>query len=88
MIKAIKAFIDDYLVRHRNVVNRILHIIGVPLAFFGIYQILTGRWQVGLLNLFNGYLLQWIGHAVFDKNELGEWILIKKVYKRCTSKTQ
>ncbi|MFH1753041.1 MAG: DUF962 domain-containing protein [Candidatus Omnitrophota bacterium] len=82
MYKPIKAFVVDYLSRHRNRVDRVLHIIGVPLAFLGIYQICTGAWKAGAANLFFGYLLQWIGHTYFDKNEVGELILIKAVVKR------
>ncbi len=82
MIRAIRAFIIDYLSRHRNNVDLILHIIGVPQAFFGIYQICTGTWKIGMANLFFGYLLQWIGHTYFEKNEVGEWILIKAVIKK------
>jgi len=79
MIKPIIAFKTDYLSRHRNNTDRVLHIIGVPLAFYGIYQLVTGRWQLGLINLINGYILQYIGHTYFEKNEVGEWILIKKI---------
>ena len=84
MLKAITWFIKDYLSRHRNNIDRVLHIIGVPLAFFGIFQLLTREWKIGLLNFFIGYLLQWIGHTYFEKNEVGEWILIKKIIKRAT----
>lgn len=73
----------DYLPRHVNNVNRVLHIIGVPEAFFGLFQIITGKVAIGLINLFLGYLWQWIGHTYFDKNEMGEVILIKKLLKRC-----
>jgi hypothetical protein len=79
MLRAIKSFVTDYLSRHRNNVDRILHIIGVPLAFFGIFLVCTGRWKPGLINIFTGYLLQWVGHTYFEKNEVGEWILIKKI---------
>ncbi len=86
MIRAIKAFIIDYLSRHRSNVDRVLHIIGVPVAFFGIFQLLTGTWKAGLINLFIGYLLQWIGHTYFDKNEVGELILIKKIINKLRNK--
>lgn len=82
MIRAIRAFVKDYLVRHRNNVDRLLHIIGVPMAFFGLYQVIVGSWREGLLKLFIGYLLQWIGHTYFEKNEVGEWILIKAIIRK------
>lgn len=79
MIGSIKRFVIDYLSRHRNNIDRLLHIIGVPLVFFAIYQLLTRDWKSGLINFFIGYLLQWIGHTCFEKNEVGEWILMKKI---------
>ena len=78
----VKAFIKDYLSRHRNNVDRALHIIGVPLAFFGIFQLFIAEHKTGIINIFLGYLLQWVGHTFFEKNEVGEWILIKKVAKK------
>ena len=79
MPNVIKSFISDYLSRHRNNVDKMLHIIGIPLAVFGVFLLFTGRWQKGLLCLFLGYLLQYIGHTYFEKNEVGEWTLIKKI---------
>ena len=81
MLKGIKAFIRGYLSRHQNNVDRVLHIVGIPLACFGIFKVITGNWRIGLLGLFFGYLMQWIGHTYFDKNEVGEWILIKKILR-------
>ncbi|MEA3306089.1 MAG: Mpo1-like protein [Candidatus Omnitrophota bacterium] len=76
-------FIKNYLSRHVNNVNRVLHIIGVPQAFFGLFQIITGKWVIGAVNLFLGYLWQWLGHTHFEKNEVGEVILIKKLIQKC-----
>ena len=75
-------FIDDFFTRHASNADRVLHAIGIPQAFFGIFQLLTGQWKWGLLNFFLGYLWQWIGHKCFDKNEVGEVILIKKIIKK------
>ncbi len=82
MLKPIKLFIIDYHSRHRDNIDRVLHIIGIPLAFYGLFLLCTGAWKAGFINLFLGYLLQWIGHTYFEKNEVGEWILIKKIIKR------
>ncbi|MBU4376181.1 MAG: YbhB/YbcL family Raf kinase inhibitor-like protein [Candidatus Omnitrophica bacterium] len=82
MAGKVKWFINDFLTRHTSNVDRVLHIIGIPQAFFGIFQLLTGKWIWGFLNLFLGYLWQWIGHKYFDKNEVGEVILIKKIIKK------
>jgi hypothetical protein len=69
-------FLKDYCERHRHPLNAVLHLIGVPQVFFGLYQLVTGRWQWGLFNIFVGYALQTVGHLVFQKNEVGEVILI------------
>ena len=82
MVKAIRAFVIDYLSRHKNNVDKVLHMIGIPLAVFGVFQICTGSGKTGLVNLFIGYLLQWIGHTYFEKNEVGEWILIKAIISK------
>ena len=85
MVKPIglfKSFITDYLSRHRNNVDRLLHIIGIPLVLLGVFQLCTANWIIGLLNFFTGYLFQWIGHTYFEKNEVGEWILIKKIIRK------
>lgn len=82
MLRAVRAFISDFLSRHRNNIDRILHVIGIPLALFGIFQLFTGEWLIGGICLFLSYLLQWIGHTYFEKNEVGEWILIKKIIKK------
>lgn len=75
-------FIKDYISRHVNPADRILHLIGVPQVFFGIYQLACGRWKIGLANFFLGYLWQFIGHWHFEKNEVGELILFKKLFLR------
>ena len=75
-------FIKDYLSRHAHPVNAILHLIGVPQVFFGIYQLIIGQWQWGLFNFIVGYMWQIIGHLVFQKNEVGEVILIKHLIEK------
>jgi hypothetical protein len=78
----IKWFINDYLSRHNNKWDRLLHLIGVPEVFWGIVQLICGRWKTGLINFFLGYLWQFIGHRYFEKNEVGELILLKKLAKK------
>lgn len=75
-------YVKNYRSRHANNVNFILHVIGVPEVFFGLFQLLTRHWKIGLLNIFLGYLWQWIGHTYFEKNEVGEIIGIKNLIKK------
>lgn len=85
LIDHVVQYIKNYRLRHVNNINFILHIIGVPEVFFGVFQLLTGTWKIGFLNIFLGYLWQWIGHKYFEKNEVGEITGIKNIiekYKR------
>ncbi|MBL7071029.1 MAG: DUF962 domain-containing protein [Candidatus Omnitrophica bacterium] len=85
-MKALIKYIKNYRSRHANNVNMVLHIIGIPEAVFGLFQLLTGRWKIGLLNIFLGYLWQWIGHTYIEKNEIGELIGIKNVMMKLIKK--
>ncbi len=82
VVDEIAKYVKNYRSRHTNNINFGLHIIGVPEAFFGLLLLLTGRWKAGLLNIFLGYLWQWIGHTYFEKDEMGEIIGIKKLLKK------
>lgn len=77
----IVAFVIDYCQRHAHPVNAVLHIIGVPLAFYGFYLLFVGQPLNALIDIFLGYLFQYLGHRA-QGNEVGEVILIKKIWKR------
>ncbi len=85
LIDHVVGYIKNYRLRHANNINFALHIIGIPEVFFGLFQLLTGKWRIGLLNIFLGYLWQWIGHKYFEKNEVGEITAIKKLLKKIQS---
>jgi hypothetical protein len=73
-------FLKNYLPRHRNRVNQLLHWIGVPLTFVGTpWTILAGSapwWPC--VCFFGGYLLQFVGHSV-EGNDAGEVVFVKKM---------
>ena len=75
----IKAFLNNYLPRHRNRVNQLLHLFGVPLTFLGtpiaILNTSTPWWPCAFF--VGGYLLQFVGHAV-EGNDAGEVVFLKK----------
>lgn len=75
----IKAFLKNYLPRHRNRVNQLLHLFGVPLTFvatpIAILNTSTPWWPCACF--FGGYLLQFVGHAV-EGNDAGEVVFLKK----------
>ncbi len=83
-LSGFKAFLVDYIERHRHPVNAILHIVGVPLAFFGLFAMLAGgKLAEGAVCLIAGYFLQYLGHRA-QGNEVGEVTLIKWVFRRLT----
>ncbi|MDA0285100.1 MAG: DUF962 domain-containing protein, partial [Planctomycetota bacterium] len=71
-------FVTNYIARHRNRANQILHVIGVPLTF-GVSIVLLAKnqpeWAAGAF--LGGYFLQFAGHLI-EGNDAGELILIKK----------
>lgn len=75
----IKAFLKNYLPRHRNRVNQALHLIGVPATFVGTpWALIAGAdWYWPVVFFVGGYSLQFVGHAV-EGNDAGEVVFVKK----------
>ncbi len=75
----IRRFLRNYLPRHRNRVNQLLHLVGVPLTFVGTpWTAAAGAawyWPLGCFVI--GYVMQFIGHAV-EGNDAGEVVFLKK----------
>lgn len=76
-------FIKNYIERHQNRANQLLHLVGVPVTFgLPLYWLLAqGDWQRALGSFIGGYLLQFIGHGI-EGNDAGELILIKRLLGR------
>lgn len=74
-----KHLVTDYLARHRNPVNRALHLIGLPVTFVLPVVLLALRqpWWA-LASFAGGYVLQFAGHAI-EGNDAGETIFVKKL---------
>jgi hypothetical protein len=71
--------INNYLQRHRNRVNQLLHLVAVPVTFgLSVYFLIEHQWAAAASAFVGGYVLQFIGHAV-EGNDAGELILIKKL---------
>jgi len=79
-----RAFMIDYIQRHTHPVNAILHVFGVPMAFTGLFFLLSGRFASGAALFSGGYFLQYLGHRA-QGNEVGEVTLIKAIYRRLTA---
>ena len=84
-LSGVKHFLVDYAHRHSHPVNALLHIVGVPLAFFGFYKLLFQRGQnwvgTGAACLILGYWLQYLGHKK-QGNEVGEVTLIRHLLRK------
>lgn len=71
-------FLVNYVQRHQNGWNQLLHLVGVPLTFVVSIVFLVyghGWWALGAF--LGGYALQFIGHAI-EGNDAGEMVLIKR----------
>lgn len=75
----IRRFVVNYIERHRNRANQILHLAGVPLTFLVSTYFLIRDQRVDLFFacFISGYLLQFLGHAI-EGNDAGEIVLVKK----------
>lgn len=76
----IRRFLRNYLPRHRNRTNQLLHAVGVPLTFVGTPVCLIAglSWYWAVACFVGGYALQFAGHAV-EGNDAGEAVFVKKM---------
>lgn len=79
-------FVIDYCKRHAHPVNAVLHLIGVPAVFYGIYKLFSGAPVLGVELIVFGYFFQYLGHKA-QGNEVGEVTLIKSIIRRISKKT-
>lgn len=72
-------FLVNYIERHQNLWNQLLHVVGVPLTFVvSVVFLIQGRdWWWALGAFLGGYVLQFLGHAI-EGNDAGEVVLIKR----------
>jgi hypothetical protein len=74
----IQRFFINYVQRHQNGWNQLLHVIGVPLTFVASVVLLIDGlpwWALGAF--LGGYFLQFAGHAI-EGNDAGEVVLVKR----------
>jgi hypothetical protein len=64
--------------RHQLSVNFWLHMVGIPLAVFGLVLLPFLSWYWGAAAVIVGYGLQYLGHRV-EGNDLGEWAAVKRL---------
>lgn len=68
----------NWMERHQLPFNFWIHMVGIPVAFAGLFLLFLAPWYWGVAGLVIGYLLQWIGHQA-EGNDVGEWAGIKKL---------
>lgn len=74
----IRNFVVNYVQRHQNRANQVLHVIGVPLTFVvPVVLLIQEQWAWAAAAFVGGYVLQFVGHAI-EGNDAGETVLIKK----------
>ncbi len=71
---------------HRDPRNRVLHLIGVPLAPWGaIVLLIRGDFLLAIAAFFGGYFLQWLGHRA-EGNVMGDLVLLKQLAGQVTGR--
>jgi len=84
------SFIDNYKARHQHPLNKLCHMIGIPMITISwLLFFFNWRWALGLF--LTGWILQFVGHAIegnqpaFFSNPIyfviGPWWLIRRVGK-------
>lgn len=74
-----RRFIENYVLRHQHPVNRLLHVVGLPVTFVLPLVLLIEQQPVWAGACFVvGYGLQFAGHAI-EGNDAGEVILVKRM---------
>lgn len=76
--KPLRRFLKNWRLRHQHPFNFAIHLVGIPLAFYGVYLLIQADWLWGTGAFVLGYVLQYIGHLV-EGNDLGEWAGIKRL---------
>ena len=74
----IRRFVVNYIQRHQNRANQLLHLVGVPLTFVvPVVFFARGQWGWAIAAFLGGYALQFLGHAI-EGTDAGEAVLVKK----------
>ena len=82
------SLIENYKAKHRHPLNRLSHMIGIPMIAVSV-PLFFVNWRWALALLIVGWIFQFVGHAIegnqpaFMKNPLyllvGPWWLIRRV---------
>jgi hypothetical protein len=79
VFRIIGDYLRHYMSNHTDPRNRVLHLIGVPLAPWGaIVLLIRGEFALAVGAFFVGYGLQWVGHRA-EGNVMGDLVLLKQL---------
>lgn len=71
--------VTNYIQRHQNLANQLLHLVGVPVTFVvSVVFLFQHNWWAAAGCFVGGYVLQFVGHAI-EGNDAGEVVLVKKL---------
>ncbi|MSP61267.1 MAG: DUF962 domain-containing protein [Myxococcales bacterium] len=68
MRKTLREYLDQYAAEHQHLGTRITHFIGIPMIVASL-PLLPLNPPVGGALFVGGWILQFIGHAVFEKSK-------------------
>jgi hypothetical protein len=77
-LRFVRRALANWRERHQLPLNFWLHIVGIPLAVFGLLSLLFLPWYWSFAAFVCGYALQYLGHRA-EGNDLGEWAGVKRL---------
>ena len=77
----IDRWVRNWMARHRNRTNFLLHMAGIPATVAAIPLAVLGYWLLAGGLFVGGYALQFLGHIV-EGNRSGEEALLRRILKR------
>jgi hypothetical protein len=77
----LRKWLANWLGRHRNRTNRMLHVAGIPATIVAVPLAVMGQWLLAAGLLVGGYALQFLGHIV-EGNRSGEEELVRRLFRR------
>jgi len=77
----LKRWVSNWVARHRNRTNFLLHMAGIPATIAAVPVAILGYYLLAAGLFVGGYALQFLGHIV-EGNRSGEETLLRRLVKR------
>lgn len=77
----VKRWVSNWVRRHRNRTNFLLHMAGIPATVAAVPVAILGNCLLAAGLFVAGYALQFLGHFV-EGNRSGEELLLRRLLKR------